>query len=178
MDRSPVSSSPSKGQPTITGDISTPPREELLIETLRDASLTWSSSRSHQFDTWKSEAPGYLGSPGASLDDGWSPRVHCGLGHSSFDNSFSRIESFAGFSPSDWHTVATETLCTTTDAHEVTFTKTRVNGYSHQFGLATNHTSYAVEFRSLDDKDQRVRVEESQCRALAEIFHEIAKRIN
>lgn len=174
MNRSPVSSSQSKGQPTITGDISMPTRDEVLVETLRDASLTWSSSRSRQHETWKSDARSYILSPSAGLDDGLSPRPHRGFGIGGVRPAL-RLMTYAQI---DWHTVETETLRTTTDALEVVFTKTHVNAYSHQFRQGTDKTSYVAEFRSLDDKDQRVRVEESQCPALARIFQDIAKRIN
>lgn len=161
-----------------TQEISTaaelPARERALLDELRDPTITWRSSRSQDHQTWES---------GGEMDP-FRPR------NKDFEHSTGITRSGRAIGGRrvaggidqhrqiDWHSVETETLRATTGAHEIRFSKTRVNSYSHQLRKGVDVTQYEAQFVSVHDKNQRVELKESSGVDLARLFADIARGIN
>ena len=78
----------------------------------------------------------------------------------------------------DWHAIETEPLRTTTDSHEIEFSKTLVNSYTHLIRQGINIAKFRVEIVNISDRHRRVALDEATHPNLAEIFDDISKRIN
>ena len=78
----------------------------------------------------------------------------------------------------DWHAIETEPLRTTTDSHEIEFSKTQVNSYTHLIRQGINIANFLVEIVNISDRHQRVALVEANHPNLAKIFDDISERIN
>jgi hypothetical protein len=78
----------------------------------------------------------------------------------------------------DWHTVESETLSAQTELYTVSFKKTGVNSYSHQFRERYDRQWYVAEFVSRDEHGQRLVLDETKFPVLESLFQAIAARTN
>lgn len=151
-----------------------PAREQALIDELRDPTLGWSISRSQDRQIWES---------GGEKDPSLNPidDTHVFGGMTSRRSTIGRggvTHRINPYKHIDWHSSETETLRATTDSHEIEFSKTHVDSYTHRLRQGMNITQFRATFVNIQDRDQRVVIDNSAYPGLERIFHEISKTIN
>jgi hypothetical protein len=150
-----------------------PALDLLLLHEVNNPILSWQITKCKDRNVWESGGPSdpYRRQTNFSGE----PRL-CEPGRNPTSRPDIRLAS--GRSSLDWDTTDKETLSSRTKDHKIEFSRRRSDCYSHSLRRGENKTFYELTFTSLDDTSRGITLSGSEYPQLAEMFSNIAKRIN
>lgn len=158
-----------------SAEVSMPLREQTLLESLLDPKLEWRIETREDNKNWHcSERDPFLPDPDPFGGMGFNHSMSFGALLPRYSWPGIPLESLTGW---DWHKHRTDTLRGSSDEHEITITKTHEDWYRHHLRRGENTVSYQVSFTDREDSSQRFFISGEQSSQLAQIFEQIARRI-
>ncbi len=155
-----------------SGEISSPSREQALIESLVESKLSWSTECHEEDHRWhSSETDPFLPPPDPGCDVGYGKSYRPGFGQ---PMSPFRIVAQSGM---NWHKIRTEILRSSSDEYDIVLIKTHVNWYRHNLRKEKDTVSYEARFTDREDPTRTFRISDQAGSRLAQIIKDISRAI-